>query len=335
MTSSPDAASAALSEVESADPGARLRAWLAPGVGWLELGMDWDGLVDRFRERPPIFCRHVCPVQATLPIAQREADLDALAEAGEQLVPRLDVVRSFSVQTRLLGQDWPYGRYDVNEKLSAALVERGAPLDVRQPDQVLSVVLAPAQGYLGLSLARDNLSDWAGGARRFKREKGQISRAEFKLLEAVELFGLRLPVEGLALDLGAAPGGWTRILRQGGLRVVAVDPADLDPRLARDRAIRHVRQTAQRYLHTADQCFDAILNDMRTDARDAARLLAAAADRLKEDGWALTTLKLSKRGMVDVAAYALQILRERYDIIGARQLFHNRNEITAALRRRS
>jgi 23S rRNA (cytidine2498-2'-O)-methyltransferase len=198
--------------------------------------------------------------------------------------------------------------------------------------QVVSVVLAASQGYVGLSCAADNLSDWAGGARRFKREAEQISRAEFKLLEAIEIFGLALPQEGLALDLGAAPGGWTRVLRAHGLHVVAVDPADLAPSLAADPDVRHVRATAQRYLREGKTRFGVVLNDMRMDARDSARLLAAAAERLDEGGWALVTLKLPQRGAERVAASALSTLRQRCALIGARQLFHNRNEITAAVR---
>jgi 23S rRNA (cytidine2498-2'-O)-methyltransferase len=220
----------------------------------------------------------------------------------------------------------------VNVRLSEQFVEQGVFLDVRQPEQVFSVVLAPEQGYLGLSRVADNLSDWAGGARRFKREEGQVSRAEFKLLEALEVFGLHLPVGGRALDLGAAPGGWTRILRKHGMSVIAVDPADLDSRIASDPAVQHVRQTSQSYLPTTTEQFDVILNDMRKDARASAQIMGSAVENLKRGGWALLTLKLPKREMIKVVDAAFEVLRERYEAIGARQLFHNRNEITVALR---
>jgi 23S rRNA (cytidine2498-2'-O)-methyltransferase len=236
------------------------------------------------------------------------------------------------VQTRLFEDGWPYARYDVNKRLSEQLVEHGTVLNVRDPEQIISVVLTPALGFLGLSFAVDNLSDWAGGARHFRREEGQVSRAEFKLLEALELFALSLPAQGLALDLGAAPGGWTRILRKHAMRVVAVDPGDLDGRLATDGAIRHVRQTAQAYLRTSSERFNVILNDMRMDARASAQLTVAAARSLEPSGWALVTLKLPKRAASGAVASALSILRRRYDVIGARQLFHNRSEATVALR---
>jgi 23S rRNA (cytidine2498-2'-O)-methyltransferase len=92
------------------------------------------------------------------------------------------------------------------------MIKSSDPLDVRNPEQVLSLVCTPTHGYLGFSLAVENLSTWAGGVHRFKREKEQISRAEFKLLEILNLFQLSLSAGDTALDLGAAPGGWTRIL---------------------------------------------------------------------------------------------------------------------------
>ena len=330
----------ALDEIRRADRDACLLDWLAAGVGLVEMGVDWQTLAAAFRAGPPIFARHICPVQATLPLVNAPADLASLEEATEFLLPRLDPAQSFSVQTRLLGLPGlqgregasPYGRFDVNQRLAARLEAAGVRLDVRRPEQVLSVVCTPTQGFLGLSPAADNLSDWAGGMRRFKRESGQISRAEFKLLEALELFGLALPVSGMALDLGAAPGGWTRILRRHAMQVVAVDPANLHPLLVSDPAVIHRRQTAQDYLPAADQ-FDIILNDMRLDARDSARLMLLAAGSLKSTGAAVMTLKLPGQKMAHVAAHSLKLLRQEYRIVGARQLFHNRREITVALRK--
>ncbi|MCU0519710.1 MAG: 50S rRNA methyltransferase [Anaerolineae bacterium] len=332
FTADPDSRALALSEVLAAAPGASIRHWLATDVGWVTLVHGWSDLVASFYERPPIFCRHMYPAQVRVPLMQDSADLEALADASASLAQRLIPERPFSVQTRLLGRGWPFGPYLVNTRLAEMCVGLGATLDVRNPVDVLSVVLTPDEGFLGVSCAADNLSDWAGGARRFRREPDQISRAEFKLLEAMEIFHLDAPHEGLVLDLGAAPGGWTRVMRSGGASVVAVDPADLAPVLARDPQVRHVRSLAQVYLPDARQRFDVILNDMRMDARDSARVMSLAADRLGPAGWALVTLKLPKGGVTQVLSAALTLLRRRYTLIGVRQLFHNRSEVTAALR---
>ena len=334
FTAHTEARDLALSEIEAVVPGTVHRGWLAPDVGWATLAGSWPDLVTRFTQRSPIFCRHICPAQVRVPIGQVTEDLDVLARATTPLAELLGP-EPFSVQTRLLGNGWPYGPFDVNTRLAEVFAAGGAPVDVRRPVQVVSVALTRAEAFLGVSRAVDNLSDWAGGARRFRRDPDQISRAEFKLLEAIEIFGLDPPADGRVLDLGAAPGGWTRIMRSFGAAVVAVDPADLAPALARDPGVRHVRGLAQAYLPTARQQFAAIVNDMRMDARDSARLMGMAEQALDPTGWAVMTLKLPKEGTSQVLSAALAVLRRFYIVTGVRQLFHNRSEVTVAMRSRS
>ena len=229
----------------------------------------------------------------------------------------------------------PYGRFEVNERLAGALGETtGATLDVRAPEQVLSVMITPDTGYLGLSSVGQNLSTWAGGAMRFAREPDQVSRSEFKLLEALQVFHLTLPQTGVVLDLGASPGGWTRLLRRAGLEVAAVDPGDLDSRIAADPGVRHVRATAQEYRCRPGE-FGVIVNDMRMDARDSARLMLDYAPCLAPDGIAIMTLKLPHRQPEQVVHQTIGLLLRRYELLGARQLFHNRSEITVALKGRT
>lgn len=331
ITSSPAADIIALKEVQGSLPGVELLDWLAPGISLVELRTGWNSLASHLRQHPPVFSRHICPAQVRIPLNRSETDLGELAQACNQLVNYLDTTRTLSVQTRIMGGDLPYGNYDVNMLLSDIFVKRGVQLDVRRPEQVVSVVLTHDVGFLGLSRSADNLSDWAGGARRFKREADQVSRAEFKLLEALDVFGMSLPTGGNALDLGAAPGGWTRILRNHGVTVTAVDPGDMDIRFTRDSDVRHVRNTAQNHLRSTSEKYDVILNDMRMDSAYSAKVIVAAGRNLAKGGWALLTLELPSGAMGYAAADALEILRDRYEIIGARQLFHNRNEVTVAV----
>ncbi len=203
-------------------------------------------------------------------------------------------------------------------------------LNVPQPSQVLSVTATAERAYIGVSPVTRNLSAWAGGQMRFAREPGQISRSEFKLLEALAVFGLSLPTHGVALDLGAAPGGWTRVLQSRGLRVVAVDPADLDPRLVGVAGIRHVRVHAQKF-NPGVQRFAVITNDMRMDAGEAAQFMNQVHGWFQPGGLGLLTLKLPEYRFAPVAEAALATLAQTYTVLGARQLFHNRSEITVAI----
>ncbi|MCB8919538.1 MAG: 50S rRNA methyltransferase [Ardenticatenaceae bacterium] len=339
LTADPGFAALALAELDQA-LGAPLSPppQLAPGIWLASLPVSFGELAEQWRQHPPIFVRHLCPAQVALP----RPSAASLAETiRAQFVARLDPSQSFSVQTRLLAET-DYKPFDVNSALAALLVaESGAVLDVRQPQQVVSVVVAVAPGrgapvrtaYLGLSLACHNLSDWAGGVRRFRREAGQISRAEFKLLEALEQFRIELPPRGTALDLGAAPGGWTRVLRQREQYVTAVDPAGLHPSLAPDKGVRHKRLTAEAYLAEGPDSYDLIVNDMRLDARDSARLMVAYAPYLYyPHGAALITLKLPETGRETILDHSFHILRQVYTVAGARQLFHNRSEITVYLK---
>ena len=58
------------------------------------------------------------------------------------------------------------------------------------------------------------------------------SRAYLKLWELFTVLGERPSPGALCLDLGSSPGGWSWVLQRLGARVVSVDKAPLDPRIA-------------------------------------------------------------------------------------------------------
>ena len=343
LTAEADFLDLALAELHKAAPDAQTTP-LADGVLLVTSSRSFFDLAEEWRLAPPIFVRHICPVQEIVPLRnQLNTDIAILCQhITETILPLVDPDLPFSVQTRVLA-DLPYKPFDLNTPLAEILSSGGAPLDVRNPQQILSVVCAAGSAqadatrntpvaYLGLSLALNNLSNWAGGVRRFAREEGQVSRSEFKLLEALEIFKIKLPARGVALDLGASPGGWTRVLRQKDQYVTAVDPGDLDPRIAADRGVRHKRMTAEQYLADEPDQFDLIVNDMRMDARDSARMMVAYARQLYRHGLVIMTLKLPEQNRQPIIDHAFKLLQEAYAIAGARQLFHNRSEITVYLR---
>jgi 23S rRNA (cytidine2498-2'-O)-methyltransferase len=327
----------ALKELYAVDAKVTVEKEFAPGVLLVNGTVSFADVTAAWEEHPPIFVRHICPVQSVLTV-DVGADWRALLEVlvtGE-ILPYLEDALPFSVQCRTFSHA-NLKPFEVNQLIADIGVEQfGLTLDVREPQQVISVVVRadpdePPVFYVGASVARHNLSDWAGGMRRFAREEGQISRAEFKLLEAIDVFGLELPARGTVLDLGASPGGWTRVLRNFEQYVTAVDPGDLDPRLAKDRGVRHKRMTAEAYLDSEPDPFDIIVNDMRMDGRDSARLMTSYARLLYPHGWALMTVKLPEQKRETILEHTFAILRNAYTIAGARQLFHNRSEITVWL----
>jgi 23S rRNA (cytidine2498-2'-O)-methyltransferase len=333
---------AALHELQRFDNDLRCETLLAPDIALCTSG-DLVSLVGRTVEERPIFVRHLAPVQAVISLYNNEQDVGALAVAIAELpaFAMLERGQRFSVQTRFAQASdqgasikRAYGSGYLNQQLASAFAEEtGAVESIKKPQVVVSVLCADLQAYSGISLARDNLSDWPGGMRHYAQLPEQISRAEFKLLEALETFGVSLPDSGDALDLGAAPGGWTRLLRDAGMRVVAVDPARLDARLG--GRLEHYRGYAEDYIEEAvakRKKFDVITNDMRMDAREAARLLVQAKSCLRPDGFIISTLKLPHAAInIDPSRNlneALRLLEKHFAVVQARQLFHNRQEVT-------
>ncbi len=298
---------------------------LAPGIRLIGTAKAFSHVAAVFRENPPVFIRHLCPASVRLDLT--DGPLVELRQEAARLTGNLDRRCTFSIQSRLYGHT-VVRRYEANECIAATLKGAGYALDVRQPEQIISVQIVDTDAYIGVSRATDNLSDWAGGECRFRRDEGQISRAEFKLLEAIRCFGISLPRSGRAIDLGAAPGGWSRILLDHGLSVVAVDPAELDCRVRCLRGLEHLPVRAQDSLQLINGLFEVLVSDMRMDAVQAARVISRISCRLKRRGHLLATMKLPRRNAMGKVLAATSVLRREFDLLGVRQLFHNRSEVT-------
>lgn len=351
VTAHPEFLEAAIGELKRLDSQFSNVSILAPGVAIGNANGAATLMRAAARQRPT-FVRHLAPVHAIISLTNTDEDIGTIATTMA-MVPSFSMLergQRFAVQTRFV-QDRdsehsenhanhaqrPYSSGQLNQQLAEAIAEEtGAIESVKKPQIVVSILCTRESCYLGISPVEENLSAWPGGTRHFAQTEEQISRAEFKLLEALEVFGVSLPSHGVALDLGAAPGGWTRLLLEAGLNVVAVDPAKLDTRLARSTRLEHYRGHAETYLEEAikqHKKFDVIVNDMRMDARDAARLLAQAASCLRSnDGFVLSTMKLphttAQINPLATLHEAMNILRKSYGIVEARQLFHNRQEVT-------
>ncbi|WP_152364551.1 SAM-dependent methyltransferase [Microlunatus speluncae] len=198
---------------------------------------------------------------------------------------------------------------------------------------VLAVCLGERRVVIGRTRVADALSDWPGGRMRLAESPQQISRAEHKLEELFSL--LPLTITGDALDLGASPGGWTRILlERGARRVHGVDPGEPAPSLARRPELSWHRTTAGEFLRRSKRTFQVIVNDMRMDPLLSVQTMITAAPLQRHGDLIIITLKITTNRPVELIDRALDDLGERYKIIFARQLHHNRNEVTVVGRRR-
>nr|WP_202892053.1 SAM-dependent methyltransferase [Kribbella shirazensis] len=279
-----------------------------------------------------MFVRHLTEEIAGYPLDDLPTESELATTLLEELADHADLaVRAVAVQTWVEGNGTG-GSF--HRLITDALTSRGVTSTRAGQDVVVSGVVAGKQLLIGLNRLADSLSDWPGGRMRLARGEERVSRSEFKLEEAIATFGLELPAGGKAVDLGASPGGWTRILRQHGQEVWSIDPGSLDPRLRGDRGIHHEATTAGRFFAANRVRFDVVVNDMRMDQVTSARMMLDAAEHLRPGGLAIVTLKGGGKNPLDGTRRGLDVLRERYDVLHARQLHHNRNEITAIAYRR-
>jgi len=315
-------------------PRARVQG-IGPDVARLDAtGVSACDVADACRTRPLVFVRHLTTQTHVVPTAEA-GDLERVAAAAHEALIAGGADRSIALQVWVTGtSSLPYGSGRLHLKAAERLAERGYDVARAGRQHVLSLCMAQGGGVVGLGDRACSLSDWPGGRVRLARGDGQVSRAEFKLEELAEVHTLQWPSGGDAVDLGASPGGWTRILRRHGLRVWAVDPADLDPRVAGDPGVRHVRTTAGRFFRESSQRFDVVVNDMRMTPLRSAQVMVGAAGHLRQGGLAIMTLKLTAQHPVELVSRCLRLLRPVYDVEFARQLQHNRHEITVLGRRR-
>ncbi len=192
-----------------------------------------------------------------------------------------------------------------------------------------------ANVYVGASLAPWG-SRWPMGIPRLKMPRGAPSRSALKLAEALLTFlgerELDLLHAGMrAVDLGAAPGGWTWQLAQRGLRVTAVDNGPLKGEVADDPLVTHLRSDGYSYIPRKP------VDWLVCDIVDSPSRIATLVARWLSQGYAqraIFNLKLPMRKRYDemlrcesIIHEALQRARVRHTLV-LRQLYHDREEVS-------
>jgi 23S rRNA (cytidine2498-2'-O)-methyltransferase len=213
------------------------------------------------------------------------------------------------------------------------LATRGFAPTVKSPQWIISLTLADGEVYYGLAPASENLSDWTGGMVHFRKSPEDVSRSMFKLLEAIERWHLELAPGSAALDLGAAPGGWTAVLLDHGLKVTAVDTGELDSRLSDHPRLTFYRQNVKDLHLPPGNQFQWITCDMSWNPFFTVRAVNALIPHLQAGGETILTVKLMGRRPRQTIRQVIDSLDPRLSVMHALHLFHNRREITLHLRR--
>lgn len=180
-------------------------------------------------------------------------------------------------------------------------------------------IVGSVSSDVALSLAR-------GGRARMRVGGERPSRAARKVEEALSWLGVAPGPGEVCVDLGAAPGGWSWTLLERRTKVIAVDPAELRPDIARHRSLTHHKASAFQY--APEMPVDWLFCDMAWKPLEVAQLLAKWGRRR----WArmlVANLKLPmKRKAETVLDLRAVIAAGGWRRVRTRQLYHDRDEIT-------
>lgn len=322
-----DSARQCLDEIKETYKKFTLIKWLdsEKGIGLAEIEDDFEIFSEIIKNSKPIYLRHIFEVQDEISLG----DIDDFKKLINSYGDKMDLTSTYAIQGFVITGE--VGKKELNELIMEELANKGFACNNQYPKQVISYVVLNDKIYLGLGNPKLNLSDWTLGMRRYQKYENQISRAEFKLLEAIETFEIDLSNYKNALDLGAAPGGWTKVLLEKDLEVTAVDPAKLE---IKSEKLTHYKGLAEEFIKSSigKQKFDVIVNDMKMDVLNSAEIMVEMANKLNKDGIIIMTYKLPKNKSKGKILDGNRILLEKYEILGIKQLFHNRNEVTVILK---
>lgn len=214
------------------------------------------------------------------------------------------------------------------------------PKDKRAPR--LNVFFVDSkQAWVGLTDLR-NSNPWPMGIPRLRVSRDAPSRSAVKLAEAwlalltEQEIEKRLVAGMRAADLGAAPGGWSWQLAQRGLRVIAIDNGNVSAALLKGEMVEHVRADGFHWRPRGS------LDWMVCDIVDQpSRIAMLAADWIAHGRCRDTifNLKLPMKKRFEELERCRAIIDKRLReadvpyVLRVKHLYHDREEVTAYLRR--
>ncbi len=117
-----------------------------------------------------------------------------------------------------------YSAKDIEVAIGKELEGLRYSIDLKSADTLAYCVLMDSKCYWGRINIATHPHGFIDPFRENKEKK--VSRAEFKIIEAFREFGIKAPK--IAIDIGAAPGGWSLFLAKKGASVIAIDSGRLE-----------------------------------------------------------------------------------------------------------
>ncbi|MFO7946452.1 MAG: THUMP domain-containing protein [Armatimonadota bacterium] len=314
-------------------PGAQTHRMFIRGTFLLTCDEQAADVIGRIRQNRTLHVSTATPVTVRAEISKHPDMIDDLAETAYRCL-RLNPELSFRVSCRRRG-DHRFGSPDVERRVGEVFYERdGLPVDLEEPEQIVSVEILQNTVYMGANPVGQMVDKDVLEKRKYPPGQRPINRSEWKLREALDEFGITITNSTRALDLGAAPGGWTRVLAENGASVIAVDPGELDERVLKFDTVSHAQMKADEFIDDYDgPTFDIITNDMNVDPEVSARMMVDFAGLVQTpEGLGLMTIKFVSTDREKHLQRVNDILSAAYGDFRVQTMPHNAMETTLLMR---
>lgn len=225
------------------------------------------------------------------------------------------------------------------EPLAKALEKAGTLRTSRTGLPVLHVLFADATTAWLAAAQPGQCAPWPMGIPRLRMPSSAPSRSTMKLAEAFMTLltdderDTFLRAGQRAVDLGAAPGGWTWQLVNRGLRVTAIDNGPLRDNVMATEMVEHLR--ADGFTWRPPRPVDWMVCDMVEQPSRIASLMAEwiATGRCR---YTIFNLKLPMKRRAEGVEQCRELIRKRLNSVGPfelriKHLYHDREEVTAFL----
>ena len=275
-------------------------------------------------------------------IIQKSQTVDELTAAVTKLVSKGE---PFRLELVSLGARRGESAKTTEVKIGKTLEAQGFTVSLTAPERIVYLIIG--EGIVILATAKaSELPDLTIDHFRLEDKKqDSLNRAEVKIKEAFDVFGLWDKKIERCIDVGASPGGWTNFLVKRGASVVAIDKGMIDYEKLSTRdvkviedikdyapghAVLHIKSNL---LESAElpfekDAFDLLAIDTNTDYFESSKIAMALSPFVKHGGFLIMTLKLPKISDAGRIYMVNEALATGYRVERVKKLHHNRMELT-------
>lgn len=197
--------------------------------------------------------------------------------------------------------------------------------------RVLDLCLVePNQLIVGQHQVQQSFQRWSGGViPPVPAAAPPISRAYFKIREAVSWAGLDLRPGQTCVEIGSSPGGSCQWLLEQDLKVIGIDPAEIDPAVVNHPNFTHIRRRGREVRRQDLRHCDWLLSDANLPPNYVLDTVQDLVRHplIKPQGLVLT-LKLPDTKLLEHwHSWAERVASWGYTRTRGRQLVFNRQEV--------